>query len=137
MKKPLEEMAIKEARSFLKTVSEGLKTLAKGVENLARQVDTLADATPDPPERRNGPADGEAAGKPGRPSKAETGPPKRAEKPASDTVLRLILRSRKGLSTAAIAEQTGFDKKKVSNILYRLKKQGKIKTAGKGIYIKA
>jgi hypothetical protein len=34
-------------------------------------------------------------------------------------------------------EKTGFDQKKTYNIVYKLKKQGKIKSAGKGVYVKA
>ena len=56
---------------------------------------------------------------------------------ASDTVLALIKRSKKGLDNAALIEKTGYDKIKVRNIVFRLKKLKKIKTASRGIFLKA
>lgn len=55
---------------------------------------------------------------------------------ASDTVLQLISDATNGIDTGAIVEKTGFDKKKVFNIVHRLKKNGKIESAGRGIYTK-
>jgi predicted nucleic acid-binding protein len=37
---------------------------------------------------------------------------------------------------AAIKQKTGYDNKKIHNLVYKLKKQGKIKSETKGIYIK-
>jgi DNA-binding Lrp family transcriptional regulator len=37
---------------------------------------------------------------------------------------------------AIISEKTGFYRKKVHNIVYKLKKEGKIKSIGKGLYLK-
>jgi len=34
-------------------------------------------------------------------------------------------------------EKTGFNEKKIRNIVYKLKKQGKIMAKEKGIYVKA
>ena len=55
----------------------------------------------------------------------------------SDTVLGIIRRSKKGVNRAAVIKKTGFEGRKVGDILYRLKKHGKIKVEGKGIYVKA
>ncbi len=64
-----------------------------------------------------------------------------AKRPASvssrDTVLAIIKRSKKGVDTPALIKKTGFEGRKIGDIIYRLKKQGKIKTEGKGIYVKA
>ena len=54
---------------------------------------------------------------------------------ATDQVLKIINRSKKGVDTAALIKKTGFDQKKVRNILQRTFKQGKIKRADKGIYV--
>ena len=56
---------------------------------------------------------------------------------AADTVLAVIKRSKKGLNTAMLMEKTGYDKKKIANIVFKLKKQGVIKTGVKGVYVKA
>ena len=54
---------------------------------------------------------------------------------ATDQVLKIIKRSKKGVDTATLIKKTGFDQKKVRNILQRTFKQGKIKRADKGIYV--
>ncbi len=54
---------------------------------------------------------------------------------ATDQVLKIINRLKKGVDTATLMKKTGFDEKKVANILYRLFKAGKIKRADKGIYV--
>ena len=56
---------------------------------------------------------------------------------ATDEVLNIINRSKKGVNTATLMKKTGFNEKKVRNILNRTFKQGKIKRAEKGIYIGA
>jgi hypothetical protein len=62
---------------------------------------------------------------------------KTAQPTATDQVLNIIKRSKKGVKTATLMTKTGFDLKKVRNILQRTYKQGKIKRVGKGIYVGA
>jgi lambda repressor-like predicted transcriptional regulator len=66
------------------------------------------------------------------PAKKETAPPT-----ATDQVLNIIKRSKKGVNTATLMTKTGFDVKKVRNILQRTYKMGKIKRVAKGIYVGA
>jgi len=54
---------------------------------------------------------------------------------ATDQVLNIINRSKKGVDTATLMKKTGFNQKKVTNILQRTYKQGRIKRADKGIYV--
>ena len=56
---------------------------------------------------------------------------------AVDAVLAAIGRSKKGVGTATVMKKTRFDKQKLYNIVSRLKKQGKIRVAGRGMYVKA
>ena len=60
---------------------------------------------------------------------------KSAQPTATDQVLKIIKRSKNGVNAATLMSKTGFDMKKVRNILQRTYKQGKIKRAGKGIYV--
>jgi DNA replicative helicase MCM subunit Mcm2 (Cdc46/Mcm family) len=62
-------------------------------------------------------------------------PVKAAKKTDTDKVLEIINRSKKGVDTATVMKKTGFDQKKVRNILFRTYKQGKITRAEKGIYV--
>ena len=67
--------------------------------------------------------------------------PKIAKKPvkvsAAATVLAVIKRSRKGVDVATLRNKTGFESRKISGIVQRFKREGKIKNNGKGIYVKA
>ena len=54
---------------------------------------------------------------------------------AIDVVLETVKRSKQGIDFAAIQAKTGFDEKKIRNIIFRLNKIGKIKRKSRGIYI--
>jgi phosphate/sulfate permease len=56
---------------------------------------------------------------------------------AGDTILNIIAKSKEGVDTASLQKETGFTTKKIHNIVYKLKKQGKITSERKGFYKKA
>ena len=62
---------------------------------------------------------------------------KTAQPTATDQVLNIIKRSKKGVNTATLMNKTGFDQRKIWSIINRASKAGKIKRAGRGIYIGA
>lgn len=53
---------------------------------------------------------------------------------AAETVLELIQRSNTGIGIAEVREQTGYDDKKLRNIIFRLNKMGKISRVSRGTY---
>jgi hypothetical protein len=53
---------------------------------------------------------------------------------ATETVLDLIRRSKTGIGIAEVREQTGFDDKKLRNIIFRLNKMEKIMRVSRGSY---
>jgi len=53
---------------------------------------------------------------------------------ATDKVLRVVKQNRNGASFAAIQSKTGFEEKKLRNIIFRLDKLGKIKRKSRGVY---
>ena len=53
---------------------------------------------------------------------------------AMDTVYNVIKRSRNGASFKYIQTKTGFDDKKVRNIIFRLNKLEKIRRQSRGVY---
>jgi uncharacterized membrane protein len=61
---------------------------------------------------------------------------KKAKVTAIDTVIKIIKRTKRGVNTASLKKKTGFSDKKIWNIINRLKKQGEIKSARKGVYVK-
>lgn len=59
----------------------------------------------------------------------------RSEMTASGTVLKVIKNSRQGADFAKIQEKTGFEDKKLRNIIFRLNKIGRIKRKTRGVYV--
>ena len=85
-----------------------------------------------------------AAEKTEKPGAAKKSPAKKApatkraaKLTATDQVLGIIKRSKKGVNIKTLMDKTGFNHKKVTNILQRTFKQGKIKRVGKGVYVGA
>ena len=56
---------------------------------------------------------------------------------ATEQILKIVRRSRKGVDVPLLKTKTGFDDKKVRNIVFRASKEGKIKKVGRGIYVGA
>ena len=59
-----------------------------------------------------------------------------AKKSASEVILDLMSKSRakKGVATALLQKQTGFNNQKIRDNIYKLTKRGKIKRVGRGVY---
>ncbi len=123
---------MKEIDVFLRTVVEGMKAMAQGIEALAEKLDTITTSRVDVKGKTK-----PARNVPAKPKKstAKNAAPKKPVT-AAETVLKIISRSKKGVSPAIISEKSGFAPKKIHNIVYKLKKQGKIKSIGKGLYLK-
>ncbi len=147
---------MKEIDMILKSLSDGLKAVAKSVEAAAKQVESLSKtrtkkATAPAAKKvvKRKPAAKPAAKKTAKKPVARKTAAKKpvAKKPvvkktakrvtAVDTVFTCISQSRKGVSVTEIKTKTGFNDKKIANIVYKLKQQGKIASAAKGIYKKA
>jgi hypothetical protein len=132
----------KEVRSLLKS----LKSLTKQSEKLAKKVETVSKTKTKKTKAKKAKIK-KAKAKKATPKKARRAAKKKAQPrrkttvarttrvPASDVVYKLIKRSKKGTDTAALIKKTGYKEKKVRDIIYRLKKQNKIKSAEKGLYI--
>ncbi len=105
---------MKQLKRDLQAVSKTLKQLTLKTENIAKRLDKF--------------------------EKAKT-QPKVTKKPvkisAAATVLAIIKRSRKGVDIATLKSKAGVGSKTINSTIYRLKKKGKIKNSGRGIYVKA
>lgn len=117
----------------LKGVGRELKALSKKVEQLITAISKVKH----PKAPRKSAAKKTTAKKAVRKVPAKKAAKKATVVSASDTVLALIKRSRKGLDNAALIKKTGYDKIKVRNIVFRLKKLKKIKAVSRGVFIKA
>ena len=56
---------------------------------------------------------------------------------AFDEVVKIVRRSRKGITVARIREKTGLDDKQIRIFVYKAKRQGRIKNLKRGVYISA
>jgi uncharacterized membrane protein len=54
---------------------------------------------------------------------------------ATDQILMIIKRSKNGVDVPTLKKKTGFDDKKVRNIVFRAAKEGRIKKSGRGNYV--
>jgi CRP-like cAMP-binding protein len=129
---------MKEFEMLLKAFADGLKSMAQGINVLAGKVDQLAqDQSADRDAKQKEQKKTEAKKAQRKPAAAgkKTKAPKSDEPVnATEAVFQTLRQSAEPLSNAALAEKTGFDRKKVSSILSKLKKRGLIKTVDKGLY---
>ena len=112
---------MEQMKKDLQAVLKALKLAAEKTEKLMKKVEKL-----DKPV---------ASRKP----RAKALPKARGPKMVSDSdaVLAIIKRFKKGVDGNTLRKKTGFEGRKMRDIVYRLKKRGKIKTVGKGVYLKA
>ena len=68
---------------------------------------------------------------------AKTAPAKKKALPvtATDQILKIIKQSKKGVDVSTLKKKTGFDDKKVRNIVFRAAKEGRILKSGRGVYV--
>jgi X-X-X-Leu-X-X-Gly heptad repeat protein len=131
---------MKDVQTLIKIMTDGLKTLAQGVGALADKVEELAKTQSTNKPQKKKPSTAVKETKAVKRSRSERKAPKKKitkQATATETVIKIVARSKKGVSTTAIMEKTGYDRKKVANIIYRLGKQGKIKSVAKGVYVKS
>lgn len=121
------EVAARHAADALKTLTKTTERMIKAVEKFEKEQKAKKTKAKAPTKaRRKAPARKKAA--PGkRPSKIT----------ATEQVLRIIKRSKKGVDVPTLAKKTGFEDKKVRNIVFRALKQGQIKRKGRGVYVGA
>ena len=125
---------MKAMKRDLKSVLSSLKMLTQKTEKMVKELDRLERATAAPKTKRKV----RAKARPLKKRVAKKAPPKKEKKVAAiDTVFALIKRSRKGLNTIVLKRKTGFNDRKIWNIINSLKKQGKIKSEQRGLYVKA
>jgi hypothetical protein len=133
---------MKKLKKDLEGISKALTGLAQKVQKMQERIGEETKPTKKPKAKavkKKAPARKVAVKKaPAKRAAPKKAVPKKA-KPATavDTVLAIINRSKKGVGNAALMEKTGYNQKKISNLVFKLRKQGKIKTSAKGVYVKA
>ena len=119
------------------TIAQDLKALNKNIQALGKTLDSLLKAVEKDAKPKAKPTKKVAAKKtPAKKVAARKTPAKKkaAQPTATDAILKIIKASTKGVDAPTLVKKTGFNQKKVRNILFRTYKQGKIKRLDKGIY---
>ncbi len=114
---------MKQLEKDLKAIAKDLKELTQKTEKMIKQLEK--------------PGKAQAAKKPKAKAAKKAIAKKSTRVSASETVLAIVKRSRKGVDTTALKKKTGCEGRKIRDIIFRLRKQGKIKSERKGIYVKA
>ena len=108
----------------LKAANKDLKALSKKVDKMIVEVGKL-----DKPKSIKKTV---AKAKPMKKGTAK----KTAKLTAADSLFGVIKRYKKGTDVSTLMKKTGFNRRKIYDNVKMLKKQGKIKSAGIGVYVK-
>lgn len=119
----------KQLRSDFKAISMNLKALTQRTEKMVKALDKLEKGRLKTGKRIKT-VKKKAARKRVATKKAKG-------RSATEMVLKIIGRSRKGVDTAKLQMKTGYNTRKIWDIVHRAYKEGKIKKAGRGTYVKA
>jgi len=123
---------MKQLKKDLESTAKTLNALAAKIDAISKKMGGAKKAKPAPKPARKV----EKKAVKAKPVKKSAPKKKAAPITASDTVLKIVGRYKRGIKTAAIKAKTGYNEKKVQNIVFKLRKQGKIKSAVKGVYVK-
>jgi hypothetical protein len=131
----------------LQAVKNGIKALEKKLEELLKAHGPMPKAIKITKKKavKKAPAKKAPAKKaPAKKVSAKKAPAKKAgakkkatQLTATDKILQIVKRSKKGVDVPTLKKKSGFDDKKVRNIVFRASKEGKIKKSGRGLYVGA
>jgi putative endonuclease len=126
-----ENRMTKKLKKDLQSVSKALYNLVQKIEKMQKEVDKQVQPT----KKTKAETVKKKAVKKAPVKKVIV--PKTAPPTAIDKIFAIINRSKKGVNTSTLMEKTGYERKAIFNVIYKLTKQGKIKTVAKGVYVKA
>ena len=135
---------MKRLRRSLQALTKNLKALTEKAEKMTKALDKLEKAQMKAVPRKK------SVAKKAAPKKAATRRAatkrvaakrvveRKAKVPsATEKVLGIIKKSRKGVDTGTLRKETGYNNRKIWDIVHRAYKEGKIKKVGRGTYTKA
>jgi len=145
---------MKRLRRSLQALTKNLKALSEKAEKMTKALDKLektkVKAVPRKKAVAKKAAPKKAAAKKAAPKKAAAKKiaakrvstkrvieRKAKASSATEAVLGIIKKSGKGIDTGTLREETGYNNRKIWDIVHRAYKEGKIKKVGRGTYMKA
>ena len=127
---------MKSLNKDLQAVTKELKALTRKTESMAKKVAKIEKAVAAAKAKPRVKAKAKTVKK--APAKKKVAAKKKGAKlTATDQVLGIIKRSKKGADVPILVKKTGLGERTVRNILFRAGKQRKIKRAGRGVYVGA
>jgi len=125
---------MKNLKKEVQAVTRELKALTRKTESMAKKVAKLEKG------QAAAKAKPKAKAKSAKKAPAKKKPvakEKTAKLTATDQVVSIIKRSKKGVDAPTLMKKTGLADITIRNILFRAGKLGKIKRAGRGVYVGA
>jgi len=123
------------------TIKQDLKAITREFKALEKKIEKLIAAVEKSEKTRTGKKTTaksvRAKSTKKAPAKKAPAKKKTAKLTATDQVLKILKGRKRGVDASTLVKKTGFDLKKIRNILHRNYKLGRIKRVGKGIYVGA
>jgi len=103
-------------------IQKELDEISRDLEKMSRRIKKLTASIP------------KAKGKAPKASMFKPVVTPRGKKSGIQTVLDMIKKSKTGIAAGTLIKKTGFDDKKIRNIIFKAQKEGKIERVGRGVY---
>jgi hypothetical protein len=103
-------------------IQKELAQISKDLEKLSKRIKKLTSSIPKTKARAQ------------KTSMPKSAAPKKGKKYGTQTVLDMIKKSKKGIGAGTLIKKTGFEDKKIRNILFKALTDGKIERVGRGVY---
>jgi hypothetical protein len=103
-------------------IQKELTKISKDLEKMSRQIQKLTSSIA----KEKGTAQRASMPKPVAPNKGK--------KSGTQTVLDMIKKSKTGIDAGTLIKKTGFEDKKIRNIIFKAWKEEKIERVGRGVY---
>ena len=123
-----------ETVKLLKNIAADLKTISKEITAIATQVGKVTKPQAKITAKTKRVKKVSKAKTPKKSTSKKTSPSSKESSSIVDSVLEVISNAGGGISHVAILEKTGFGQRQVSNAVFKLKQQRKVKNVGRGVY---
>ncbi|MGB5619275.1 MAG: hypothetical protein WBM78_20725 [Desulfobacterales bacterium] len=123
-----------ETVKLLKNIAADLKTISKEITAIATQVGKVTKPQVKITAKTKRVQKVSKAKTPKKSTSKKTSPSAKESSSIVDSVLEVISNAGGGISHVDILARTGFGQRQVSNAVFKLKKQKKVKNVGRGVY---
>jgi predicted Rossmann fold nucleotide-binding protein DprA/Smf involved in DNA uptake len=123
-----------ETVKLLKNIAADLRTISKEINAIATQVGKVTKPQAKATAKTKRVKKVVKAKTPKKSTAKKTAPSAKRSSSIVDSVFEVIRNAGGGIAHVAILEKTGLGQRQVSNAVFKLKKQGKVKNVDRGVY---